>query len=128
MVSAWVEEVDVASSDPGGAGAAREHRFTVMNASDLPVYNVVIVSRMGKEMRLGNFDMGFIAPGSRFSDTLPGPAELMYTRARPVTVGFVDSAGRPWIRDASGSLFEGTRQNWERLDESSGLVVKPPRR
>lgn len=110
-VAAWCERW------VGEAGAWNYERYYLRNASDIPVYDVVVLFRQGKH-----------SLGTDSLDVLP-PADEPVVREVPVhvrneahaaeaehgqiirpLVSFRDAAGRHWRRTAEGLLVRSTLQ------------------
>jgi hypothetical protein len=129
-VSAWYDTVE-RSTRPRMAGhigpgpATRWSRGAyVLNASELPVYDVMIefhvvtatVNDEDQTVEVGAaVHRRIVPPGTIFVD---GPEKLS-TRLREikefaVSISYRDTAGRRWIRDANGVLEEDPDRNLPR--------------
>jgi hypothetical protein len=93
-----------------GASLARRVRDnegkegTVLNASALPVYEVVLLRRDAPDERIG-----LVPPGGRAH--FPGPP---VTSSTPVPVRFRDASGLWWMRDDEGQLHRSSVPSGER--------------
>jgi len=76
--------------------------YLVRNASDEPVYGVVMNAMCGVHGTFVRF-LGTLGPGEarELRIRLPGSARA---GEYPPALAFVDSAGRQWLRDARGKL------------------------
>jgi hypothetical protein len=102
-ISAWVE----AYRKPDGT---RELAFHIHNASDMPIYEVELLSpEPDKGDQAGEF-IGLVPPGQTIRR--PAPPEWMrsYVEPEPIEIEFLDSAGCRWTRDEQGALSRADRR------------------
>jgi hypothetical protein len=115
LVAAWV--ADMAEKPQPNDGVFYEITVHAFNASDEPVYNVVIKTEVGVR---GSFVRRpyVLGPGDRrqFDILAPGFPHMQ----PPVAISFVDSAGRQWIREPGGALHQ------PRPDELVALNTEEP--
>ena len=112
QVAAWVAK-----------GDGNQLIFVADNRSDLPVYDVVIISDVLSPRKPANIDMGMIRGGSQsklaFEDS-NGLGSL--GAAQPVPVAFIDHKGQRWLRDGLGLLYPGSRSILDALEFPNGIV------
>ena len=112
QVAAWVVGGDDSQVD-----------FVADNSSDLPVYDVVIISDVLSPRSPVNVDMGMIQAGSQSKISFEGKEKLGgLSAAHPVPVAFTDHKGQHWLRDGLGLLYPGTRDLLDKLEFPNGIV------
>jgi hypothetical protein len=94
-VSAWVEAHTTAY---GG----RELRFHVHNASEMPIYEVSLLTP--EEATHEAEFIGLVPPGQTIQRPAPREWLKTYYSPEPVEIEFQDSSGRAWTRDEQGVL------------------------
>jgi hypothetical protein len=98
-VSAWIEAARTASS-------ARELHFHVHNASQMPIYEVALLSPVPEDdgSRGEAEFIGLVPPGQTVRR--PAPQEWLagYFSPEPIEIEFLDSGGLRWTRDEDGVL------------------------
>ena len=95
-VSAWVEAQRTAH---GG----REVVFFVHNASDMPIYEVSLLTPDDGDDDEAEF-IGLVPPGQTIQRPAPREWLATYYSPEPVEIEFLDSSGRQWRRDEQGSI------------------------
>lgn len=112
----------VAAWGEGTPSMSKPCRVRILNASDLPVYDVIADFTLGIPARLeadeplpflGLKELPVIEPGGKPSIEFPSPLPRMNPEERRdvedwkilVSIKFTDAAGKRWKRDFDGSLL-----------------------
>lgn len=99
LVSAWLTETQ---EEPDGWTLT----FITRNNSEEPVYEVILNAMCGVRGTFVRW-LGTLGPGERRQVRILLPGYPRSDDYRP-SLGFVDSAGRQWLRDQRGTLKEAT--------------------
>jgi hypothetical protein len=116
-VFAWNE--DTQEEDDGWTVS-----YLVRNDSEAPVYDVILNAMCGVRGTFVRW-LGSFGPGERrrVRILLPGHPRAEY----PPRLGFVDTAGRRWVRDPRGGLREQTLHDAQELErEDPGAYENHP--
>jgi hypothetical protein len=112
LVSAWSLDM---TEDPDGWRLT----YIVRNNSEEPVYEVILNAMCGVRGTFVRW-LGTLGPAERRRVTILLPGAPRSEDYRP-SLGFVDSAGRRWLRDGLGRLTEpGARGMEALLNEDAG--------
>lgn len=143
-VAAWCDRYDYAPAEPpraynsGGAlvvtgGRSRPGwNYYLRNASDVPVYDVVVLFRIGAQS-LGTDAVDVLPPGEEpVSRDVPEHVRTQATSAAHehgeiirCVVSFRDAAGRRWRRSTDGRLAEEPKADSGHLPNEEPPGVEP---
>lgn len=118
-VSAWTglsEECMVVSSPD----AYHYHEVVVANASDQPVYDVVVNIQTVENGKEGTavYAVGLVPPGGRVRQRIGDIGQAEQQFAIPLPVWFTDAHGVRWCRDGQGRLRRAKRERTVVIEES----------